>query len=187
MPSKRLLAFAAALGLAALAACDQSTGYEAQFPVVTGNYIVYALSGSGPQLPTAFSTVAGKVMQVDTLAFDFAFDLTPAGEVTLLPVTKIGTLVSPRRISFHVDSSSFDDLQRAPISSWVHDSIVTVPIGRTVVIEAPGSCQVYALSQYIYTKMVVDSVDQPARRIYFHATSDPNCGFRSFKAGVPKD
>jgi hypothetical protein len=43
------------------------------------------------------------------------------------------------------------------------------------------------VSPNVFTKLVVDTVDVAARRIVFHTVHNPNCGYRSFRPGVPKD
>ena len=43
------------------------------------------------------------------------------------------------------------------------------------------------IASRIYTKVVVDSVKPATGSIFLRATSDPNCGFRSFGTGIPKD
>jgi hypothetical protein len=190
MPPKRLISFAAAVGATAvvtLAACNDSTGYEATIPVFRDTAIVFAMTGSPPQLPNAFSFVSGRATRIDSLAFDVAFDITADNQVALYPVTTIGQLSAPRRIGIRVDSAGFETIQRAPVSGFVHDSLVVVPIGRTFILEVPGNCQLYSLSAYQYSKVVIDTVDPVTRQIAFHAVTDPNCGFRSFKTGVPKD
>ena len=45
----------------------------------------------------------------------------------------------------------------------------------------------FSLASLMYAKIVVDSVNTTTRQIFFRATRNPNCGFRSFQPGVPKD
>ena len=192
MRFKRILPAALALAAAALgAACDDSTGFEAQLETEADTFVAFALTGTAPQLPTAYNSTArprGFVTRIDALQFDVAFDLTPAGQIALLPVNVVGLPVDGRRVGIWTDTTSFERMQRAPSRDYVYDSVVVVPVGQTVVIQAPsGSCGFYALSQFVFTKFVVDSVSQASRRIWFHAVHNPNCGYRSFRPGIPED
>ena len=45
----------------------------------------------------------------------------------------------------------------------------------------------FALSPNIYSKLVVDSVSAGTNAIWFRFVANPNCGFRSFAAGLPKN
>lgn len=184
---KRTLPVVIALGAAALgAACDDTTGLEAQYKTFADTFVVYALSGTAPQLPTAFNSVAPAVLRVDTLEFDVAFDITSDGRVALYPISTVAFLRSPRRVAMRVDSTTgFESLQRAPSRGYVVDSVVVVPVGRTVILEVPGACNPYtSLSPYVYTKLVVDAVDPVTRRIDFHTVHNPNCGYRTLRPGV---
>jgi len=186
---KRILPLATVLAAALVgSACNDSTGFEAQLETRRDTFIVYAMSGSAPELPTAYSSVGRQVMRVDTLLFDVAFDLTADGQVALLPVSVVGQSPLGRRIGIRADTVAFESLQRAPVQGYTHDSVLVVPVGRTVVVEAPGNtCGLYALSQNLYTKFVIDSVNPVTRQIGFHAVHNPNCGFRSLRPGIPKD
>jgi hypothetical protein len=84
-------------------------------------------------------------------------------------------------------SGTFDNVRKAPGGGYKYDSTVTVNPGQTVVVEvASDACQ-FSLAQLLYAKVVVDSVNADTRQVYFRATRDPNCGFKSFAPGVPKD
>jgi hypothetical protein len=130
------------------------------------------------------------VMRVDSLNFDVAFDITPSGQISLYPVRTLGQPLLAKSVGIRVDSTAtFEGLTRAPVRGYVRDSVVTFTIGKVVVLETPfGGCGPYALSQNVYTKLVVDSADVVTRRIKFRAVNDPNCGFRSLQPEVtPKD
>ena len=64
---------------------------------------------------------------------------------------------------------------------------MTVSPGTTVVIETadPAACGSSFIASSIYAKLVVEEVDVSSRRMRARFTVDPNCGFRSFEAGVP--
>lgn len=192
MSLKRLAPVLLAAGLvASAAACGDDNPFEASLPTTADQALeVYALSGTAPELPTAYFAVSQTVMRVDSLGFDVAFDITADGRIALYPVRTLGQPLSARSIGIRVDSATpYASLVRAPTRGYVRDSVVTVPVGRTVVLETPFSgCSLYALSQVVYTKLIVDSANVGTRKIFFHAVNNPNCGFRSLRPGVvPKD
>jgi hypothetical protein len=39
----------------------------------------------------------------------------------------------------------------------------------------------------IHAKIVVTAINIPSRQLTIRYTVDPNCGFRSFATGIPKD
>jgi hypothetical protein len=188
---KRLAPLLAAGLLAVAAACDDRNPFEASLPTSADRpHEVYALTGTSPELPSAFFAVAQVVMRVDSLTFDVAFDITPAGTVAIYPVRALGQPLSARSVGIRVDSTrSYGAVTRAPGGSYLRDSVVVVPTGRPVILETPFSgCGLYSISQFVYTKLVVDSVDTDRRKIYFHAVNNPNCGFRELRPGVtPED
>jgi hypothetical protein len=49
------------------------------------------------------------------------------------------------------------------------------------------ACAASVASTWIYAKLVVLSVDKAARTMQVQYAADPNCGFLSFAAGLPKN
>ena len=86
---------------------------------------------------------------------------------------------------------AFESVQRAPTGTYATDEPQTVSVGEVLVIEARRNRQsdicTYALSPNIYSKLVVDSVSAGTDAIWFRLVANPNCGFRSFAPGLPKD
>jgi len=195
MISKRLLPLLATLTLAAsTAACGDDELFRAAFSnSAETTFQVYALTGTPPHLPTAFSVARFDTLRVDSIAFgqpfDIAFDIAPDGRVVLYPLRTLGQATVGKRIGIRVDSAAFASIERAPVRGYVRDSIVTVPVGRTVIIETQTTdCSPYSISQNIYAKIAIDSAIAAERRIKFRAIGNPNCGFRSLRPSIlPKD
>jgi hypothetical protein len=82
---------------------------------------------------------------------------------------------------------AYDSLTLAPTGDYGADSSLTVALGETVAVRVPriGNECIYAGRPYFFSKLVVDSVRLADRLIFVRATTDPNCGFRSFAPGVP--
>ena len=88
-------------------------------------------------------------------------------------------------------AGSFESVERAPSVPYEQDESITVSPGEVVVIEArrnrSSDLCTFALSPNIYSKIVIDSVSASTNAISFRLVANPNCGFRSFVAGLPKN
>jgi hypothetical protein len=191
----RLLALLIAVGaVAALNGCGDSTGIRAQFPNTDRpNVTVYALNGTPPALPSAVQMRSTLARVIDgSFAFDIAFDLNAAGDVIAYPVRRVASqFVQAHPVGFQLSNETFAAATRAPISGYVYDSTLVLPVGKTLYVDViDASCSNFSLlGQNIRGKIVVDSVIKSSRIIYLHLFSNPNCGFRSLLPGddLPKD
>ena len=189
----RLAAVASATIL--LAACDDPFGLKASLAVQFDTLSVYAMSGTPVTYPAAYNAGSGVVLRIaPEAAYDVAFDLQTDGKIRLVPARLVsaarnvgGIPTAAPRVGMQIVSSAFDALNSAPKGSYKYDSTVVVTTGQAVAIEVASDACTYSLSQQIYAKLVVDSVRAATRQLYFRATRDPNCGFRSFQSGVPKN
>lgn len=88
-------------------------------------------------------------------------------------------------------AGTFESVQRAPTGTYETDDPLTVTVGEVVVIEARRNRQSdlcsFSLSPNVYSKIVVDSVSAGSDAIWFRLVANPNCGFRSFAPGLPKN
>ena len=181
------LALAVIAGALVLTACGEGTGIVAQLPTVTDSYQVYALTGTPASFPSGINTYVRSAVRVDGNAnFDVAFDLNSAGKVLIYPVQKVvSTISGNRQVGMQKMTTN---VAIAPTGSYLDSTIVAAP-GDVIVLQAlrngtNDACQ-FDISPYIYTKLIIDSVSVPTRSIFVGATLDPNCGFRSFEAGLP--
>lgn len=177
--------------------CDDPFGVDATREVATDTAFVYAMTGTPPSFPSGYSVSSGFVSRIESaMTFDVAFDLTPTRQVRLIPAR----LVSPARISLglasatqqvgmQVSSTPFDAITRAPSTGYKRDSVVVADPGQAVLLEVISDiCQFQVtFSSVVYAKLVVDSVNTVSRQIFFRAVRDPNCGFRSFQPGIPRN
>lgn len=187
---RRRLAFAVgAIALAAVAACDDPFKPTANTAVRTDTFSVYALSGTPVNVPTAFNIVFFVTVRVESsYGFDFAFDIDAQGKGRIIPVRLAGGAVTAgRRLGLQRTTTAFEQVDRAPQRGFVYDSAYTVNTRETVIFELLAEqCQLQ-VSQLVYSKIELLTVDPVARVLTFRMTYDPNCGFRSFLPGVPKD
>lgn len=190
----RLKVRAAALALAAAfivlsSACGDSTGFEASRPVVTDTFTVYSISGTPPGFPSALSTTSQALVRADgDFNFDIAFDIDAQGRALLYPVRLTGgQYTADRQVGLQKASTTFELMLRAPTGGYRYDSVlVSQPNDAILVQVITLECQ-FGLSTAKYSKLAIDAIDPVRRTISFRMTHDPNCGFRSFAPGIPKD
>jgi hypothetical protein len=194
MKGRKLGSLLAVGTIMAMGACGDPTGLAANFPNRELGMIVFPLNGSAQTLPAGILIRAPELARVDLRwAFDIAFDFAPGGGITVYTVRSLGSTVVPSlpRIGLQTDTTTYENLKRAPTTGFAYDSVMTVPFGRTVVIDKlDASCAQFGgsiLGYNIRAKMVIDSANATSRAIYVRMLSNPNCGFRSLLVGTPKD
>jgi len=194
------LAFGAA-ALAFLGACGDPTRPDATFETVQDTLVAYAVNGTPPGFPSGLSVVGVDVngarsvpvvTRVDGgLSFDVAFDIDDAGDAVLYPLGVVASPIgSTRAVGLQRVQTTYEGTLDAPSGTYQIDSAFVVLPGEVVAVEAPSPTYCTALgsfAQNIYAKLTVDSVRTDDRTVYFRVTVDPNCGFRSFAAGKPRD
>jgi len=188
----RLLFVAITATLAA--ACGDTQRLPAMGAVFSDTLIVYALSGTDVSYPTALNVRDLAVVRA-TGVFDYeiAFDIDAAGNAVLYPKELLVSTevlaaagVPIPRVGLQKLAVPFDSLTSAPRTGYVYDQPMMLAAGEAVAIEAGVACQ-YPYPQVVFGKLMVDSVSAAKRAIYFHAVSDPSCGFRSLVPGeLPK-
>ncbi|HLA90748.1 MAG TPA: hypothetical protein VJL28_10000 [Gemmatimonadaceae bacterium] len=182
-----LRGFMLVAGLALAAGCDDPFRVTAQFTNVTQPFTVHALSGSPIAFATALNIAVKSVARVDgTLAFDVAFDLNAQGEIVLLPVNVVAqNPAGTRRVGIVRPGVAFESVTEAPRSGYVVDSTTVVRRGEAAVVQSQEPACALSVTPFLHAKIVVDSVDVPARTMYGRALINQNCGFRSLAPGLP--
>jgi hypothetical protein len=192
------------LGAAALAltACDDPFDVDAQYEVATDTIAVTALNntqesyyngirivtldedpGPGPALVPIIPVGGG-----GPLEFDVAVDIGPAGEAVFYPLNLIAPGAAARTVGIAPTDLAFGDVLSAPRVEYESDAPVTREEGEVLLIEAfSEACQFSANGRgtNYYGKLVVDSIRPALEKVFVRVTSDPNCGFRSFREGIP--
>ena len=185
----RLLLPAAAL--AALAACADPLHVRATSEVFTDTLTVYALNRSPSYFPSAINTFSGAAIAPTTPAsFDVGIDVDDQGRAIIYPnKLVVGPLYSTHRVGAQIVSTPFESLTSAPRRDYNYDTPTVAPAKAVVALAADNPVCSTSLSTTIYSKLVVDTVALGAPEPYVRVriTVDPNCGFRSFQPGIPKD
>ncbi len=185
MRALRLSTVLLAAALIAFAACsDNSLGLQtAVYNNVVDSVSVWALDGTPPNTPSAYSISARRTVRTDqSTGFDFAFNITPGGQAVLLPTGAVGL---GKASGVLVQSTAFDAITVAPSSGYQDSVAVAVDSGTVAVLRSrPVSCPIGIV--YYYAKFQVLRVDTLARRIDYNILVDLNCGYRGLEPGIPK-
>jgi hypothetical protein len=187
----RLALLAAMFVVVGLNACGNPTSLRASFPTSVDSLAVFALSGTPPTYPSGIALLSRQAARVDGFAgFDVAFDIDAAGNVIISPV-KLVVIVpgGSRPVGLLKVPGTFDNALEAPKSGYELDSSLVMVPGEVVMVQAAHNnsgdlCQ-FALNPNIYAKIAVDSINLASRTLFLRLGLDPNCGFRSFVAGIP--
>ena len=177
----------------AITACDDDLGLAAFSVRDPVQITVYAMNGTAQSLPAGVEIKLLQAVRIDpSWAFDLAFDLDASNNVIVHTPRSVSTeLVNLPRVGMQSSSLTFAQLIDAPTSGFVYDSLLTVPVGQTIVVDkVDPTCNRFGgafLGFNIRAKFVIDSVITSRRAIYLTMLANPNCGFRSLEPGEPKD
>jgi hypothetical protein len=190
-PTSRLIAFAVIVLTGAGLACGNVFGVPASLPTFSDTGVVYAINGAPPSAPTALNIFSGTLVAADaSFLFDIAFDIDSAGNVVILPEPAVASgLATTYTVSLQTVSGKFEDLTRAPGSGYRADTALVTAPNTVIVVQStdPNACTTSLTGTTIYAKVVVTAVDPVSRAMSLRYSVDPNCGFRSFLSGIPKD
>jgi hypothetical protein len=192
---KSRLALIAMLSTAvALGACRDPIELEATEPTVTDTLTVYALSGTPPGYPNALSLIARTLIPVSGFGgFDVAFDIDESNRVLVHAARRVISFGGQvPQVGLQIVPGTFESVTAAPIGGYKVDSTIVASVGDVIVLESThnsgqGDICTFALSPNVYAKISIDSVFLATRTIVFRFGYDPNCGFRSFAAGIPTE
>jgi len=201
MPARPLVLTFGALAVLAAAACGNPFALNATLDVIADTLAVYGLTQAPTNAPTAVNTFGPQLVTTSpTSHYDVVFDIRPdsAGNPQAYAeppraVASFGTA------GFVVDSTqAFDAITFAPNVPYNDSTVVPLKPGTVLVVQALSTaCAVnlVASQQFIYSKIVIDSINYTpfdaftnpdGNTIHFRIVVDPNCGFRSFKEGLPR-
>ena len=169
---------------AALAACGDDFTLP---PATASNRLdtaaVYALTGTPVGAPSGYQLEFRRVVRTDqTAAFDFAFDLTPAGDPVFLPTGPLGL---GEASGLQVSPEPFDSIALAPTSGYVYDSATAAHAGAELLVQSRVTTCSYGGRASYYAKLRVLAVDLAQRRADFEILVNTNCGYRGLEPGLP--
>jgi hypothetical protein len=178
-----------AVSAAALVACGPDPfAPQPDGPNLDTNFQIWAITGSPVPYPTAFAVPQRATVRLEPSGtFDIAFDITPSGDLQVLPVGRvISSLTGSRPIGIIVSSTPYSQIESAPRTGWAVDSIVNLQEGSVFVLQVTTQFCAGQTRQTIYGKFRVDSILPAERRARLSGRVNPNCGFRSFADGTPE-
>jgi hypothetical protein len=200
MSARPLVLTLGVLAVTAVSACGNPFALKPNTDNIADTLAVYGLSGAPANGPTAINTFGPTLVATSaTTHYDIVFDIRPdsAGnpQAYALPPRAVASFGSA---GFVVDSTQpFDAITQAPNVTYNDSTIVPLKAGTILIVQAlSNACtvQLVASQQFIYSKIIIDSVNYTpfdgftnpsGNTIYLRILVDPNCGFRSFKPGLP--
>jgi len=186
------------LPLAALilvtASCDVSTTLPpANVPVAQQQIHLYALTGTPVSTPSGYNMLQlGEVRTNVSNNFDFVMDIGidstfgvgTAGDtvIVLLPRGAVG-FVEDGGLQWTL--AEFDSIAVAPVTGYEQVKPTRIRQGDVVLAASRRQTCDDASSHPRYAKLNIQAVDLVTRSVVILVVIDPNCGYRSFKAGIP--
>ena len=179
---------AAALGLA----CGNFTGVPASLATATDSGTVFALNGAPLGAPTAIHAYSASfVAATADFLFDVAFDLDADAKIHILPQRQIASgLQTTHTVSLATMPDSFEAITSVPKTlTFRADTGMVIARNQVVIaqITDASACSFSLTGTTLFAKIVVKAINREDRTLTVKFTVDPNCGFRSFAPGVPKD
>jgi hypothetical protein len=170
------------------AACGGPTNPRATAEVVTDTLTAWSLYGTLPTHPAGYELAINHSVLVDnSLLFDVAFYVDSVhNQVLVYPVRLlVDPIIFTRHVGLQRMTMSFDSTEYAFKGGYQFDSIYALSPGQgLMIVSNPAGCLADA-NPSLYGKFIVDSINTSLKTLYFRATEDPNCGYRSFLPGVP--
>jgi len=176
------------LPLAALilvtASCDVSTTLPpANVPVAQQRITLYALTGTPVSTPSGYNMLQlGEVRTNVSNNFDFVMDI---GIDSTFGVGNKGDTVIVEDGGLQWTLAEFDSIAVAPVTGYEQVKPTRIRQGDVVLAASRRQTCDDASSHPRYAKMNIQAVDLVARTVVILVVIDPNCGYRSFKAGIP--
>lgn len=178
-------------GLLLITGCGESSLLQANLPTARDSYTIFALTGSPVAYPSGINTFSRQAVRVDGNAnFDVAFDIDASGSAVVYPARLVVSAIGGNRpVGIRKVPGTFESILSAPTGAYPDSLPVVAVAGDVIVIESArngqgDACQ-FALSPFIYAKLLIESIVPATRTIVVQSVLDPNCGFRSFESGIP--
>ncbi len=188
----RVATLAAAVLTVAGVACSDFTGVPASLSTVADSGTVWALNGAPTGAPSALHAYSGTLIPADAnFVFDVAFDLDPSGGIRILPQRAVASgLATTHAVALATVPDSFEAVTSVPRGlAFRADTALVVQRNQTVIAQVTDAtaCGFSLTGSTLFAKLVIRSINRDAKTMKVSYVVDPNCGFRSFLPGVPKD
>lgn len=192
LSKSRVATLAAAVLTVAGVACSDFTGVPASLSTLSDSGTVYALNGAPTGAPSALHAYSGTLIPADAnFVFDIAFDLDASGGIRILPQRAVASgLATSHAVALATVPDSFEAVTSVPRAlAFRADTALVVQRNQTVIAQVTDAtaCSYSLTGSTLFAKFVIRSINRDARTMQIKYVVDPNCGFRSFLPGVPKD
>lgn len=191
-----LLALAGVVAATTACSGEDPFAIRASLETTLDTLVAFPLSGTQTLLPSAIDLFGRSVVRPGLRGgvvpnFDIAVDTDAQGRVLLYPARLVASPPggSPRT-GFQIVSGNFDALEIAPRDGYRFDTLQVATVGQVLAIEGQGVSQsgIYCgTASPLHAKLVVDSVARATGAVHLRVRTNPNCGFRSLKPGLPED
>jgi hypothetical protein len=190
----RLALIAMLFTVVGLGACRDPIELQATEPTLTDTVTVYALSGTPPGYPNALSLIARGPIAVSGFGgFDVVFDIDESNRVLVHSARRVISFgAQVPQVGLQKVPGTFESITSAPVTGYTADTTIVASVGDVIVLESmhnsgQGDICSFALEPNVYAKISIDEVFLATRTIVIRFGYDPNCGYRSFAAGIPTD
>ena len=193
----KLAGLAVAVAALTAVACKGFTDIPASLVTATESSTVYALNGAPLGAPTAIhayaadGTGSGFVPATADFLFDVAFDLDSLSQIHILPQRQVASGLQPTHtVSLATVSDTFEAVTKVPDGlTFRPDTGMIIARNQVVIaqVQDATACSFSVTGTTLFAKIVVKSINRDDRTMSIKFTVDPNCGFKSFASGVPKD
>jgi hypothetical protein len=193
----KLVGFVVAIAAVTAVACKGFTEVPPSLVTVTESSTVYALNGAPLGAPTAIhafganGTGSGFVPATADFLFDVAFDLDSISQIHILPQRQVASgLQATHTVSLATVPDTFEAVTVVPSGlTFRADTGMIIARNQVVIAQVTDAtaCSFSVTGRTLFAKIAVKSVDRVARTMAVKVTVDPNCGFRSFAPGLPKE
>ncbi|HEY4306603.1 MAG TPA: hypothetical protein VGM82_19165 [Gemmatimonadaceae bacterium] len=193
----KLAGLAFAVAALTAVACKGFTEVPASLTTVTESSTVYALNGAPLGAPTAIHAyvangVGGAFVPADAdFLFDVAFDIDSLAQVHILPQRQVAAgLQTTHTVSLATVPDTFEAVTRVPDGlTFRPDTGMIIARGQVVIAQVTDAtaCSFSITGTTLFAKIAVKAINRVDRTMQVKLTVDPNCGFRSFASGIPKD
>jgi hypothetical protein len=190
----RAFQFAGILACAPLVGCgDAFTLPPATQPIVEQQIILYALTGTSVNTPSAYSLTGLAEIRTDQSSdFDFAFQVGPDSAVGVGSSGDTVAALIPRAwFGFAPDggilpsNEPFAEMLLAPVSGYESEKPTVIVEGFVGYVASRRQVCNFGLASPRYARMIVQELDLALRRVVIRLHVDPNCGYRGLGSGIP--
>jgi hypothetical protein len=188
----KLTGLVATVAVVTAVSCKGFTDVPASLATSTESSTVYALNGAPLGAPTALQAFSAQfVAATADFLFDVAFDLDDQARIHVLPQREVANGLQPTHtVSLATVPDSFEAVTVVPRGlTFRADTGMIVERNQVVIaqISDANACNFSLTGRTLFAKIVVKAINRDDRTLQVKFTVDPNCGFRSFAPGVPKE